>query len=140
MGGGGARPGTRAARLVRALPDAVAGPAAGHVHSGATSQDILDTAAMLVGRRALEPLLDDLDAAADAAATLAGEHRETVMAGRTLMQQALPIPFGLKAAGWLVGLDEAAARLREIRAERLAAQLGGGGGAAGAPGRAGPGG
>src|SRR4051794_35181537 len=125
MGGGGARPGTRAARLVRALPDAVAGPAAGHVHSGATSQDILDTAAMLVARRALEPLLDDLEAAADAAATLAGEHRETVMAGRTLMQQALPIPFGLKAAGWLVGLDEAAARLREVRAERLAAQLGG---------------
>jgi 3-carboxy-cis,cis-muconate cycloisomerase len=61
--------------LVKALTDAVEGPAAGHVHSGATSQDILDTAAMLVARRALEPLLDDLEAAADAAATLAGEHR-----------------------------------------------------------------
>jgi 3-carboxy-cis,cis-muconate cycloisomerase len=47
------------------------------------------------------------------------------MAGRTLMQQALPISFGLKAAGWLVGLDEAAARLHEVRRTRLAAQLGG---------------
>jgi 3-carboxy-cis,cis-muconate cycloisomerase len=120
-----AKTGNPVVPLVKALTDAVEGPAAGHVHSGATSQDILDTAAMLVARRALEPLLGDLEAAADAAATLAGEHRETVMAGRTLMQQALPIPFGLKAAGWLVGLDEAAARLREIRAERLAAQLGG---------------
>jgi 3-carboxy-cis,cis-muconate cycloisomerase len=111
--------------LVKALTDAVGGPAAGHVHRGATSQDILDTAAMLVARRALEPLLADLDAAADAAAALANEHRETVMAGRTLMQQALPIAFGLKAAGWLVGIDEAAARLGEVRRLRLAAQLGG---------------
>jgi 3-carboxy-cis,cis-muconate cycloisomerase len=80
---------------------------------------------MLVARRALEPLLDDLEAAAEAAARLAGEHRETVMAGRTLLQQALPIAFGLKAAGWLVGLDEARARLREVLDTRLAAQLGG---------------
>jgi 3-carboxy-cis,cis-muconate cycloisomerase len=111
--------------LVKALTRAVEGPAAGHVHRGATSQDILDTAAMLVARRALDPLLADLEAAADAAAALAHEHRETVMAGRTLLQQALPISFGLKAAGWLVGLDEAAARLHEVRRERLAAQLGG---------------
>jgi 3-carboxy-cis,cis-muconate cycloisomerase len=120
-----AKTGNPVVPLVTALTDGVEGPAAGHVHSGATSQDILDTAAMLVARRALEPLLDDLEAAADAAAALAGEHRETVMAGRTLMQQALPISFGLKAAGWLVGLDEAAARLRDVRSTRLAAQLGG---------------
>jgi 3-carboxy-cis,cis-muconate cycloisomerase len=120
-----AKTGNPVVPLVKALTAAVEGPAAGHVHRGATSQDILDTAAMLVARRALEPLLSDLDAAAEATAALAGEHRETVMAGRTLLQQALPIAFGLKAAGWLVGLDEAAARLREVRRTRLAAQLGG---------------
>jgi 3-carboxy-cis,cis-muconate cycloisomerase len=111
--------------LVKALTDAVGGPAAGHVHRGATSQDILDTAAMLVARRTLDAILEDLEAAAEAAAELAGQHRETVMAGRTLMQQALPIAFGLKAAEWLSGLDEAAARLAEVRRARLAAQLGG---------------
>src|SRR5207253_2745264 len=93
--------------LVRALGAAVAGRAAGQVHRGATSQDAMDTAAMLVARRALEPLLDDLGAAADAAAALAADHRATLMAGRTLLQQALPIPFGLLAAGWLTGLDDA---------------------------------
>jgi 3-carboxy-cis,cis-muconate cycloisomerase len=111
--------------LVKALTDAVEGPAAGQVHRGATSQDILDTAAMLVAHRALEPLLADLEAAGAAAAALASEHRATVMAGRTLMQQALPIAFGLKAAGWLVAIDEAAARLAAVRRTRLAAQLGG---------------
>jgi 3-carboxy-cis,cis-muconate cycloisomerase len=118
-----AKSGNPVVPLVKALTEAVEGPAAGHVHSGATSQDILDTAAMLVAARALDPLLSDLEAAAEAAARLAGEHRETVMAGRTLMQQALPIAFGLKAAGWLVGLDEAAGRLHEVRRTRLAAQL-----------------
>jgi 3-carboxy-cis,cis-muconate cycloisomerase len=123
IGAEAAKTGNPVVPLVKALTDAVEGPAAGHVHSGATSQDILDTAAMLVAARALEPLLSDLEAAAEAAARLAAEHRETVMAGRTLMQQALPIAFGLKAAGWLVGLDEAAARLHEVRRTRLAAQL-----------------
>ncbi len=111
--------------LVRALTAAVPGAAAGAVHSGATSQDVLDSAAMLVAHRALGPLLDDLEAAAAAAAGLADAHRGTVMAGRTLLQQALPITFGLKAAGWLVGLDEAARRLEELRRTRLAVQLGG---------------
>jgi 3-carboxy-cis,cis-muconate cycloisomerase len=125
IGAEAAKTGTPVVPLVTALTDAVAGPAAGHVHKGATSQDILDSAAMLVAHRALGPLLEDLDGAAEAAAALADEHRETVMAGRTLMQQALPIAFGLKAAEWLVGLDEAAARLDAVRRTRLAAQLGG---------------
>jgi 3-carboxy-cis,cis-muconate cycloisomerase len=111
--------------LVRALTDAVRGPASGHVHRGATTQDVLDTAAMLVAHRALGPLLGDLAGAANAAAALAAAHRDTVMAGRTLLQQALPITFGLKAAGWLTALDEAAARLHEVRDTRLAVQLGG---------------
>jgi 3-carboxy-cis,cis-muconate cycloisomerase len=92
---------------------------------------------MLVARRALEPLLDDLDGAAEAAAGLAREHRATVMAGRTLLQQAVPITFGLKAAGWLVGLDEAAQRLDTVRRTRLAAQLGGAAGTLAALGDAG---
>ena len=112
--------------LVRALRAAVDDPAAaGLVHRGATSQDILDSAAMLVAHRALGPLLEDLLAAADAAAAMAADHRDTLMAGRTLLQHALPITFGFKAAGWTIALDEAADRLDTVRRTRLAAQLGG---------------
>jgi 3-carboxy-cis,cis-muconate cycloisomerase len=111
--------------LVRALTEAVGGSAAGGVHLGATSQDVLDSAAMLVAHRALGPLLDDLDAAGDAAADLARAHRATLLAGRTLLQHALPTTFGLKAAGWLAATDEAATRLGEVRRTRLAVQLGG---------------
>ena len=64
------------------------------MHRGATSQDILDTAAMLVTARALEPLLEDVGAAASAAAELARAHRDTPMAGRTLLQQAVPVTSG----------------------------------------------
>ncbi len=85
--------------LVAALRDAVDPPAAEHVHSGATSQDIVDTALMLVVRRALNPLLADLDGAADAAAVLAATHRATPMIARTLLQQALPTTFGLVSRG-----------------------------------------
>lgn len=91
-------------------------------HAGATSQDILDTAMMLVAKRALAPLLDDVAAAADAAAGLAEQHRDTPVMGRTLLQDALPTSFGLKAAGWMVALDEASAELRGVS---LAVQMGG---------------
>jgi 3-carboxy-cis,cis-muconate cycloisomerase len=111
--------------LTAAVEGAAGTDAARWVHHGATSQDILDTAASLVAVRALGPILDDLGGAAQAAADLADRHRATVMAGRTLGQQALPTTFGLKAAGWLTALDEAAAGLHRVRAERLAAQLGG---------------
>ena len=128
IGAQAAETGNPAAPLVRALTAAVEGPAAGQVHRGATSQDVLDSAAMLVAHRALSPLLEDLAGAAEAAARLAGEHRATLMAGRTLLQQAVPTTFGLKAAGWLVALDEVVARLAQVRATRLAVQLGGGAG------------
>lgn len=65
--------------------------AAAHVHRGATSQDILDTAAMLVAARALEPVLADLARTAGALARLAAEHRDTPIAGRTLTQHAVPL-------------------------------------------------
>jgi 3-carboxy-cis,cis-muconate cycloisomerase len=93
-----------------------------HAHYGTTSQDILDSAAMLVAKRALVPVLAELDAVVAACAALARAHRETVMAGRTLMQQAEPVTFGLKAAGWLAGVAGARTRLRELT---LPAQLGG---------------
>src|SRR4051812_26162298 len=76
--------------LVAALREAVGSGFAEHVHPGATSQDIVDTAAMLVARRALEPLLRDLHDAAGAAARLADDHRATPVMARTLLQQALP--------------------------------------------------
>jgi 3-carboxy-cis,cis-muconate cycloisomerase len=91
-------------------------------HHGATSQDIMDTAAALVARDAKALVLQEVDGLAAACARLADRHRDTVMAGRTLLQQATPTTFGLKAAGWLVGLVQARAVLREIE---LPAELGG---------------
>ena len=114
--------------LVRALTEAVSGvseDAARYVHKGATSQDITDTAAMLVARRALGLVLDELNRVAAACARLVEEHRDVPMPGRTLLQQALPTTFGLKAAGWLVAVIEARQRLHEVRDSGLAAQLGG---------------
>jgi 3-carboxy-cis,cis-muconate cycloisomerase len=94
------------------------------VHLGATSQDVLDTAMMLVASRALAVLIDDLRACADAAADLARRHRDSAMAGRTLLQQALPTTFGALAAVWGAGLDRAVTRLVAVRAA-LPVQLGG---------------
>jgi 3-carboxy-cis,cis-muconate cycloisomerase len=108
--------------LVTQLKRAVPEPARDHVHAGATSQDIVDTALMLIARRALEPLLGDAARAAAGAARLAAAHRDTPMIGRTLLQQALPTTFGLRAAGWLSGLDGARVRLSAIR---LPVQMGG---------------
>jgi 3-carboxy-cis,cis-muconate cycloisomerase len=95
------------------------------VHFGATSQDIVDTAAMLVAQRALEPTLTDARAAATAAARLAFTHRGTPMLGRTLLQPAVPTSFGLVAAGWLVALERAAVELERVRDGSLAVQMGG---------------
>ncbi len=117
--------GTPAEPLARELRRAVGGSAARYVHWGATSQDIVDTAAMLVCRQALDLVLGELDSVAAACARLADDHRATLVAGRTLLQQAVPTTFGLKAAGWLVGVVEARQRLAAIRELRLAAQLGG---------------
>jgi 3-carboxy-cis,cis-muconate cycloisomerase len=114
--------------LVKALTTAVSGvseEAARHVHKGATSQDIVDTAAMLVTRYALDLILTELEGISRACARLAEEHGGTIMAGRTLLQQALPITFGLKAAGWLVSVLEVRRRLSEVRDFGLASQLGG---------------
>ena len=110
--------------LVRALQDAVGPDAARAVHVGATSQDVLDTALVLLARDAIVAIDADLAAAAEAVARLAADHRDDVVMGRTLMQQALPTTFGLKAAGWLAGLDGARIRLAEVVAS-LPVQYGG---------------
>jgi 3-carboxy-cis,cis-muconate cycloisomerase len=98
--------------------------AARAVHLGATSQDILDTALMLVASRALGVIISDLAACGNAIAALAREHRGTAMSGRTLAQQAVATTFGALAAVWGTGLDRGAARLTAVRA-RLPVQLGG---------------
>jgi 3-carboxy-cis,cis-muconate cycloisomerase len=118
----GRRSGNPAEPLVRALRFAVGGEAAEYVHYGATSQDIVDTAAMLVARNAVGLVVGELDAVAAACARLSAAHRDTPMAARTLLQQAVPTTFGLKAAGWLLAVLAARDRLRETR---FAAQLGG---------------
>ena len=110
--------------LVKALESACGRDAGPFVHRGATSQDVMDTAMALLSRRALELVERDLARCADSAAAMAQEHRDTVIAGRTLLQQALPTTFGLKAAGWCLALDAVAARARHVRGE-LPVQLGG---------------
>jgi 3-carboxy-cis,cis-muconate cycloisomerase len=124
--------------LARALASRVPQAAAGAVHRGATSQDVIDTAAMLLARRVIDGLLADLDRAAGAAADLAATHRSTIMVGRTLLQQAVPVTFGLVAAGWLTSLDEAREGLASIRDVRLAVQFGGAAGTLASLGDAGP--
>ncbi|GAB1818282.1 lyase family protein [Herbidospora sp. RD11066] len=103
--------------LVRTLPEGA--------HDGATSQDILDTALMLVAARTRRVILRDLAATATALEALARTHRDTPMPGRTLTQHAVPTTFGLKATGWRSLVVDAHERLAEVT---LPAQLGGAGG------------
>jgi 3-carboxy-cis,cis-muconate cycloisomerase len=112
-------PGNPVEPLVRALRKRSGVP---EVHRGATSQDILDTAAMLVARNARELIRRELETAAASCASLAEEHRSTLMPARTLLQQAVPTTFGLKIAGWLMGLLAARRQLIEWTPT---AQLGG---------------
>ncbi|MFF7384981.1 lyase family protein [Streptomyces griseoluteus] len=114
--------------LVRAFTAVVAAvdpAAAEYVHRGSTSQDILDTGTMLVAARALRLTVGDLRAAAGELARLAGEHRDTVMAGRTLALHAVPTTFGLKAAGWRSLVLDSADRLGRVLDHGLPVALGG---------------
>ncbi|MEU9626659.1 3-carboxy-cis,cis-muconate cycloisomerase [Streptomyces luteogriseus] len=110
--------------LVADLTKAVGDPHGPYVHRGATSQDIMDTAMMLVAARTLDPVLADLGRTELALSRLAAEHRDTAMPGRTLTQHAVPTTFGLKAAGWRSLVLDARERVRAVR-ESLPAQLGG---------------
>ncbi|MBG0737897.1 hypothetical protein IV500_00375 [Paeniglutamicibacter antarcticus] len=90
--------------------------AAAAIHQGATSQDIVDTALMLVAHRAVALIEADLRTAARAMAALAERHRRTLCAARTLTQHSLPSTFGLKAAQWLSGVGHAGSRLGTVAA------------------------
>jgi 3-carboxy-cis,cis-muconate cycloisomerase len=138
LGGQAARTGNPVPALVRELTAMVPEAAADAVHKGATSQDIIDTAAMLLARQALAAIGADLAAAADSCAGLAAAHRDTLMIGRTLLQQAVPVTFGLVAAGWLTSLDEARRPVDRVLAERLAIQFGGAAGTLASLGADGP--
>jgi 3-carboxy-cis,cis-muconate cycloisomerase len=137
LAGDAASSGNPVVPLVARIRERVGAGAAADVHFGATSQDIVDSAMMLVARQAVAAVTTDLAASAGAAAALAAEHRADPIVGRTLMQAALPTTFGLKAAGWMSGLDQAVDRLTSV-AERLPVQYGGPVGTLAAAGPAGP--
>jgi 3-carboxy-cis,cis-muconate cycloisomerase len=120
--------GNLAIPLVKALTAEVAkhdAEAARYVHWGATSQDIIDTALVLELRAVIDDLATELERAIPAFTTLAEKHRHTPTVGRTWLQQALPMPFGLKVAGYAAALTRARARLKRVRNEALVLQFGG---------------
>ncbi|MBB5878450.1 3-carboxy-cis,cis-muconate cycloisomerase [Xanthomonas sp. 3498] len=120
--------GNPAIPLVKALTAQVAAAdedAARWVHWGATSQDIIDSGAVLQLRTALDRVEAQLDALCAALAALAQRERDTGLPGRTLLQQAVPVTFGLKAAGWLDALQRSRRRLQALREDALVLQFGG---------------
>ncbi len=120
--------GNPAIGLVKALTAQVRGQdpeAARWVHWGATSQDVIDTGAVLQVRHALQLLLPRVQQLAGAVARLADAERDTGLPGRTLLQQAVPVTFGLKAAGWLDALQRSERRLRALQDDALVLQFGG---------------
>lgn len=117
--------GSAAIPLARMLTERVASGARGFVHWGATSQDVLDTAMVLQMRVGLDLLSSRLLAVGAECASLAERYRDTPMVGRTVMQQALPITFGLKAARWLALTTRQIRRLGEARTHISVVQFGG---------------
>jgi 3-carboxy-cis,cis-muconate cycloisomerase len=94
---------------------AMCGEAGRYIHWGATTQDIMDTAVALQVRDALDVVAEDVRALRKILVDLAAKHRDTAMAGRTHLQQALPVTFGYKAAIWLAMFDRHQQRLSELR-------------------------
>lgn len=99
--------------------------AAGFVHWGATSQDVSDTTLVLLLKRAIQVIVADLNRIESALRTLSEKHRNSIMLGRTLMQPATPITFGLKAAGWFASVHRCRVRLEHACEEALVLQFGG---------------
>ncbi|WP_327143675.1 3-carboxy-cis,cis-muconate cycloisomerase family FAD/NAD(P)-binding protein [Nocardia sp. NBC_01327] len=110
-------------RLHRAVAD-IDPVSANYVHYGSTSQDILDTATMVIAARVLSIIITDLNTMLGSLAELARRHRDTPIAGRTLAMQAVPTTFGAKVAVWMQGLLDARDRLCQVRTG-LPVQLGG---------------
>jgi 3-carboxy-cis,cis-muconate cycloisomerase len=122
------RAGTPGIPLAKALTrrvQAADAEAARFVHWGATSQDVADTALILLLKRSQPILAADLSRLEEALRRLSEQHQHTVMLGRTLMQAAPPVTFGLKAAGWLAAIRRGRVRLEAAYAESLVLQFGG---------------
>jgi 3-carboxy-cis,cis-muconate cycloisomerase len=120
--------GNLAIPLVKQLTALVANDnteAAKFVHWGATSQDVIDSGLVLQLRDALDLIERGLAELTRALVTQIKQHRNTLMVGRTLLQHALPITFGLKAAGWLDAITRHRQRVRELRPRILVLQFGG---------------
>ena len=128
LGRDAALAGNPAIPLVKELTALVAradSAAASFVHWGATSQDAIDTGLILQLRDAFDLFEADLASFASVLAALARKHKQTPLAGRTWLQHAVPVTFGLKVAGWLSAIERHRARIREIRPRVLVVQLGG---------------
>jgi 3-carboxy-cis,cis-muconate cycloisomerase len=135
------RAGTYGIPLAKALTEIVRAKdasAAGFVHYGATSQDVSDTALILLLKRARPLIESDLTRAVKALQKLSEQHQHTPMVGRTLLQAAPPITFGLKAAGWLAAVHRGRKRLKQSFAQALVLQFGGAVGTLAAIGDKGP--
>jgi 3-carboxy-cis,cis-muconate cycloisomerase len=133
--------GNLAIPLVKALTAAVAKSdpnAAGFVHWGATSQDVIDTGLVLQLRDALDSLQRELAQFSSALARVAEKHQSTLLAGRTWLQQASPVTLGLKVAGWLDAIHRQQARIAQARNEVSTLQFGGAVGTLAALGEKGP--
>ncbi len=111
--------------LIRVLAEACDGDAGEYIHWGATTQDIMDTALVLQVKETIAILEGRLLALTEALARSAVEHRDTVMAGRTHGQQALPITFGFKAAVWLAEIQRHRERLAQCKPRVLVGQFAG---------------
>lgn len=135
------RAGTPGIPLVKAFTEVVRAKdvtAAGFVHWGATSQDVADTALVLMLKRARPILIRDLAELETTLRKLSDKHKNSVMLGRTLLQAAPPITFGLKAAGWLSAIQRDRLQIEQTFAEALILQFGGASGTLAALGKKGP--
>jgi 3-carboxy-cis,cis-muconate cycloisomerase len=101
------------------------GEAGRYVHWGATTQDIMDTALVLQVRAGLDIIEKDILALRGILADLSRRYRDTPMAGRTHLQQALPVTFGYKTAIWLAMFDRHAGRLQQLKPRVLIGQFAG---------------
>jgi 3-carboxy-cis,cis-muconate cycloisomerase len=128
LGEAAVRAGNIAAPLIAALTEMVAktdAEAARFVHWAASEQDLIDSALMLQLRAAIDALITDLNTAIDGFTAMAGRHRRTAAVARTSLQHALPMPFGLKLAGYASALARSRERLRRLRKEAVVLQFGG---------------
>lgn len=117
--------GTLAIPVVARLKSALDPAVAGSVHKGATSQDIADSVMMLQARQGAALLRADIDRISDALARVANDQAGTAAIGRTLLQDALPIGFGLRVAQWQANIAEAGSRLRQDVESYACLQFGG---------------